>query len=52
MYGPALLANQITSNVGFIFISCFGRNSDIDIGTVLRQAIVLLNVAGAFLCNE
>lgn len=50
-FGPALLANQITSNAGFISISLFGPGpkSDIDIGTVIKQAVVLLNVAGAFL---
>jgi hypothetical protein len=50
-FGPALLANQITSNAGFISISLFGpgQKKCNKIGTILRQAIVLLIVAGAFL---
>jgi hypothetical protein len=49
IFGPALLANQIISNYFKCGLYIYrGRKSDIDIGTVLRQAIVLLNVAGAF----
>jgi hypothetical protein len=49
IFGHDLLANQITSNVGFISIHLYLY---IDIGPVLRQVIVLLNVAGAFYRNN
>jgi hypothetical protein len=52
--------SQFLAEIYIMFWSCFisqsnykkglyrGRKSDIDIGTVLRQVIVFLNVAAAF----